>query len=559
MKNKILKSLSVLSVSILAAGCIEETFPQGSVQTQDQVSSSDSGLKAMISAIPNSLVQAGFAGHLSRYKDQLDFGMASIHLRTDHMLEDIVAMGDNPGYDWAIGYAGIAGFGPENVMCSYFWDCYYPWIKGANDVISLVNPETAAPEIKALLGQALTYRAMFYLDMARLYQPVENKYTDVSAVLDLTVPIVKETTTEEDAKNNPRVKKDVMYDFILTDLKNAAEYLKDEKGPSTQPTIGAVYGLMARAYLEMGYWEGSEVGGETAFKNAYDYAQKAIEASGRTPLTEAQWTDPKTGFNSATATNSWIWGLPVTVNNVGNLVAWPAHLSMEATWGYSVLSHIGINKATYESITEGDFRKKSWLDPDWTGFGGSYKADYKFAGSTADAQSYVANAVPYESIKFRPGNGNTQSWQEGNVADVVMMRVEEMYFIQMEAKAHSDLGAAKTLLDNYMNNYRMIGGSGYACASKVSDLESFLDEMLFQKRIEFWGEGIVFYDYKRLKEGVTRGYAETNHPLAFCYNTEGPSPLWNIVISRLEYQANTVIQSQNNPDPSGKLVLWNGK
>ena len=354
--------------------------------------------------------------------------------------------------------------------------------------------------------------------------------------------------------NNPRAPKEEMYAFILEDLKNAETYLTGTSNPYTQPTLAAVYGLMAKAYLEMGYWD------ETQFANAAEYARKAIETSGKTPLTEAQWTDPATGFNDGSANNSWIWGLPLTSDNYNNLVAWVAHLCMEAQWGYGTLSHLGINRATYEAITPGDFRKLSWLDPDWTGFGGSTEIDYQFAGTAADAQFYLEGALPYESIKFRPANGNATNYTEGNAGDVVVMRVEEMYFIEMEAVAHTQgVPAAVQLLNTFMNTYRMTAGSSYDCSSKVSDLETFTDEMLLQKRIEFWGEGVTIYDYKRLQEGITRGYTGTNHAGVHQYNTDGPSPMWNIVISRLEYQANTAINdSNNNPDPSGLLKLWTG-
>lgn len=555
MKNILIKSLSALSVAVLATGCIQETFPEGSTQTQTQVSASDAGVEALINAIPTSLVNAGTAAHYSRYGDQLDFGLASIHMRTDHMLEDVACMADNPGYDWANSYARNQNMGASYTPCSYFWDCYYPWIKSANDVINTIDPETATAATLNYLGQAYAYRAMFYLDLARLYMPVLNNYTDVSHIQGLTVPIIRETTTEEEAMNNPRAPKEEMYAFILDDLSKAETYLTGTSNPYTQPTLAAVYGLLARTYLEMGYWD------DTQFSNAAEYARKAIETSGKTPLTEAQWTDPTTGFNDGSANNSWIWGLPITVNNVGNLVAWVAHLSMEAQWGYGTLSHLGINRATYEAIAAGDFRKLSWLDPDWDGFeGGTTSIDYQFSGSAAESAVYIASAKPYESIKFRPADGNVMTWSVGNLADVVVMRVEEMYFIEMEAVAHSDLARARQLLNEFMNNYRMTDGHTYSCDNKAADLEAFTDEMLFQKRIEFWGEGVTFYDYKRLQEGITRGYTGTNHAGVNQYNTDGPSPMWNIVISRLEYQSNTAINdTNNNPDPSNTLTLWAGQ
>ena len=92
------------------------------------------------------------------------------------------------------------------------------------------------------------YRAMFYLDMARLYEFKENGYTEVSDnVLGLTVPIVTEETTEEQSMNNPRAPREKMYAFILDDLSKAEEYLEGQTVSLTRPSVPAVNGLYARA------------------------------------------------------------------------------------------------------------------------------------------------------------------------------------------------------------------------------------------------------------------------------------------------------------------------
>ena len=78
--------------------------------------------------------------------------------------------------------------------------------------------------------------------------------------------------------------------------------------------------------------------------------------------------------------------------------------------------------------------------------------------------------------------------------------------------------------------------------------------MILQKRIEFWGEGIVLFDYKRLRLGVTRGYDETNFSNNHIYNCEEIAPWWNLCIPRSEIQNNSgITQSLNNPDPSGTV------
>jgi hypothetical protein len=345
-----------------------------------------------------------------------------------------------------------------------------------------------------------------------------------------------------------------MYEFILSDLKMAEEMLAEANNDYTQPTLAAVYGMYARAYLEMGYWK--EGGDADAFSKAASYARQAITVSGKTPLTEAQWTDPATGFNSGSSNNSWIWGLPVSNDLIANIICFTAHLSCEGTWGYTTLSNPGINKALYDKIAPGDFRHKSFLSPDrskWT------DGTYKFAGNaTAKAAFLKSLAKPYTAIKFRPVGGETNTYTVGNPADHMLMRVEEMYFIMMEAALNSNklggLNKAKELLNSFMK-FRVTDGS-YDCSLLATDFETYTDEMLLQKRAEFWGEGIVIYDYKRLDKGITRHYTDSNHPSIWQFNTEGRSPQWNLVINRGEYQSNIGIdESTNNPDPSGLLVV----
>ena len=551
----------MVSIAFAAVGCVSETLPQGSVQTQEQVAESESALKAMANAIPASMMTSDVLGWVGSYGDHTDFGIAGIHLRTDFMLEDLVTSGDNPYYNRFYAYVMNRSQGERYISCAYFWQCYYKWIKAANDIISLVNPVDATPEALGYLAAAYTYRAMFYLDLARLYEPKENAYTDVTPVLGLTVPLVTEATTEEQAKNNPRVPREGMYEFILSDLAEAERLMSPLRMNYTLPSLASVYGLYARAWLEMGYWNDAD--SQMAFSKAAEYARKAIVQSGKIPLTQAQWEDPVNGFNNGAASDSWIWGLTTSSENTINIITFTAHISSEATWGYAPLSQICASKRFYDAVPEGDFRKNSWLDPLYLeNPDAGLPYSYKFSGTETDRTNFLMGtemnppAVPYQNIKFRPYLGECSDYAVGNCADHPLMRVEEMYFIEMEAVAHSDLGSAKILLEEFMDT-RILDGS-FVC--EASDLNSFLDEMLFQKRVEFWGEGVVFFDYKRLGKGIQRGYPGTNEAAVYAFNSDGLSPQWNIVVTNGEFQYNAGINSlTNNPDPSGKLVLWNGE
>ncbi len=50
-------------------------------------------------------------------------------------------------------------------------------------------------------------------------------------------------------------------------------------------------------------------------------------------------------------------------------------------------------------------------------------------------------------------------------------------------------------------------------------MEAFTDELFKQKRVEFWGEGIVYWDYRRLELPIERGYPGSNHARQYRFNS----------------------------------------
>ncbi|MBR2127263.1 MAG: RagB/SusD family nutrient uptake outer membrane protein [Bacteroidales bacterium] len=557
MKKQI-NILMILLAAVASVSCIKEVLPVGGSQTQAQVSASPSAMKSMIKAIPASMTTSGTIGYANSYGDHTDFGIPGIHLRFEHMLEDMATMAENPFYNRFYAYDMNEAQGYAYTYCAYFWDAYYTWIRLVNDVIVSIAPAAEAavdPEEKAelndILGQAYTYRAMCYLDMARLYEPKENDYVDIpESIRNLTVPIVDETTTLEQTKNNPRATREQMYNFILGDLGKAVELLDASDKTFSRPNLNAVYGLMARAYLELGYSADPAFPRDEMFTKASEYARLVIDEGGFSPLTQSQWEDPVNGFNNAASNNAWIWGFSLVAENLSNLLTFVSHISSEASWGYARYAQFGVSARLYDQIPDTDFRKHSWLDPKKE----EYYA-YKFAGSEADKQKFLTGspaAKPYQGLKFRPAMGECTDFNVGNPADYCLMRIEEMYFIEIEAQAQlKGLEEGKRLLGDFMKKYR---DSSYS--RNPGTMQDFLTELLLQKRVEFWGEGILLFDYKRLDMGITRAYPGSNHAGVFKYNTVGRSPQWNIVITRAEFQSNTAINdTNNNPDPSGKIEL----
>lgn len=566
--KRTIKYIILTVAAAVSLSCIEETVPVGGSVTQAQVSASKSALKSMINSIPATLYVSGAAGYAGSYGDHTDFGIPGVHLRLEHMLEDIATMSDNPYYNRFYAYDMNMAQGSEYTYCAYFWDYYYTLIRLANDVIASMKPiinETGSEpedvEFRHIIGQAYAYRAWFYLDLARLFEPKLNKYTDVKHLLGLTVPIVDEYTTIDDTKNNPRVSREEIYKFIFDDLARAEKYLDKSKTAFTAPTMMAVYGLYARAYIELGaaYKENKGVNPnpdilpltqEEAYQKAAEYARKVINESGKSPLTQSQWEDPVNGFNNGTSNNAWIWGITVSAENLNNLLTFISHMSAEAAWGYGRYAQFGAASALYDQIPDTDFRKHSWLDPKRTEY-----YNYKFAGTEADRNDFLNGsqaAKSYVALKFRPAQGECNDFNIGNAGDYCLMRIEEMYFIEMEAKANLDLNEGIKLLKNFMKEYR---NSQYD--RSPASWADFKKEYMLQKRVEFWGEGIVFFDYKRLDVGINRAFAGSNHPSVFRLGaTDGRSPQWNIVVTRAEFQSNTAIDDKtNNPDPSNKIPM----
>ena len=140
MKNIAIKLSGILAVAVLTVSCIQESIPVGGSVTQAQVSSSDFALMSMIKAMPASLTTSGTGGYAGSYGDHTDFGIPGIHLRLEHMLEDIATMADNPYYNRFYAYDLNQAQGPQYTYCAYFWDMYYTWIRLANDVIASMVP-----------------------------------------------------------------------------------------------------------------------------------------------------------------------------------------------------------------------------------------------------------------------------------------------------------------------------------------------------------------------------------------------------------------------------------
>lgn len=551
MKTILKLSTLALAASLTMTGCIEETFPTGATATEDMVSQSSTALEAMVGAIPVNMAYP-YSVFSSSNNYGFDFGYPGMMLATDACTGDYACTHeDNSGYDWFTYWKNGTVVGPTQTITRFPWGCYYTFIKACNDVVGMIplpeNMDDMSDDLRKYLGQAKAFRAQLYLDMARSYDPLPVSYSDYdeaqrSKVDGLTVPIVTEQTSESEARALPRATRDEMFDFILGELDEAAELLDGITiTAKTAPTLAVVYGIKARAYLWLGQFDRSN------YAKAAEFARKAIDESGATPLNETEWTDPKTGFN--TANHAWLWYLPQSAEGVTNLVNYVAWLSAEATWGYASLTFPGVTSDFYSKVSDSDWRKKLMVGSNVASWYAQH-SDLTTLSPVAGSDTYYMDCLnPYTFLKFRPANGENLTYSVGNVTSVPLMRVEEMMLIEAEALAYSNPSQAATKLSEFI----ALRGGGYTVPSSES---AIVEAVIWQKRVELWGEGVVFYDFKRLNKGIETGYAGSNIPADQRFKTDGRAPWWNFCIPESETQRNLALEGYNNPNPVGIVKPW---
>ena len=517
--------------SLSLAGCIEETLPLGSGITSGQVEGSDKGAAALLNG-PSAIITDVFTTSNNHY----DWGYGALmHIR-DVMTADMAIV--NSTYNHFSGWSSNEAQAEDYQITAFPFQYYYKAIQTANEILRPIDPETASDEEMGYYAVGSAWRALFYLDAARMYEFLPNDKTsnitpEGNDITNLTLPIVTEKTTEKEARNNPRATREQMAAFIENDLNVAEEnieLLPEELVNSATPDLAVIYGLKARLYM----WVED-------YPKAAEYARKAIDLEWYAPMTREECLNTATGFN--TIVDSWMLSSQQVAEtyavNTG-IICWTSWMSNETLYGYS--GHgpfLMISSDLYNKITDGDFRKLLFKAP----------AGSPLAGTEPTIHPGLYSRFPdYASLKFRPGNGNYSDSKTGNMTSFPLMRIEEMYFIEAEAVAHDNANRGKTLLENFMKDCR---NESYTC--KYRTQETIIREIIAQKSIEFFGEGQSFFDIKRLNYSVDRSLS-SNFSGNEKFKTEGRPAWMNFCLMYSERINNKGLQGFQNPDPSGKYA-----
>ena len=350
MNKNIIKFIAASLMVTSFTSCMKEFDVEKNYVSQEELEDAPKAFSSLVDAITSNISGEYTYSGASQYAN--DWGYPSILIQNDIMGQDIVPV-DCSGNEWfSTWYSGSVSLGPNYAMCQMPWTYYYLWIKNCNIVIAYPKGEPN-DEQKAGVGQAYAMRAMFYLDLARMYSP-KTYAEDKNA---LTIPKVTEETTTAVSTNNPRMTNEEAFKFILEDLDKAEKYLTGyTRTTKYTADLSVVYGLKARTYLTMEDWQ-----------NAEKYAKLA--QAGYTVMTAAQYTSHSEGFNKAN--DSWM----LATHNVSTNTnikdndgdgSWGAKMTTEQGSGCGYGANYGypfyIDRHLYETMPSTDCRKKCFVD-----------------------------------------------------------------------------------------------------------------------------------------------------------------------------------------------------
>lgn len=521
LKYLIFSVLGTMAAASMTSCYEMDTAPMSGYVTDTQKSDA----KAVNADLAQSSI-TGITAIFSTYATILgyhnDFGFGSVMLGNDCRSIDMV--NDDNGYNWFSEMAEMDYGYSKSYLTQYTWGNCYNQIKTANDALKGLDPETEDGEMQFYLAQARAIRAYDYFLLAQSYQFTYKGNEDKPCVM-----IITEENESEVAFNGcPRSTVQEVYDFIMEDINAAIELLegcgvKPEKLLESKPkrlvSLATAYGIRARVNLVMQNWEAAAADAEAAIANF----------SGR-PKTISEASKPTFTYLSE---SDWMWGIAIAETDrvvTSWIINWPSHLG-SLNYGYaSVGAWRQVNKALFNSIPETDARRGWFLDENG-----------QSVNLTEAQQAYCdESGMPeYTQVKFGPYNDEVYTTTNAN--DIPLMRVEEMYLILAEATAMAG-GDGATILTDFISTYR---DPSYSFSGSGADVQ---EEVLRQRRIELYGEGLTYFDFMRLNKDFDRRGG--GWPTNLVFNVEAGSDILLLMIPESEINGNKQFTSADNNAPA---------
>ena len=390
---------------------------------------------------------------------------------------------------------------PSSAIGYFNYFFYYEIINNVNLLVDNVKSAKGSDADKnAILGQAYAYRGWAYYQMVQLYgQRYDAGASNTGPGLRITLHSQSEV--------KPRSSVQVVYNQINSDLDSAILLLDGYKRANKSHLDKSVaQGFKARVALTQQDWN----------------TAATMAAAARNGYTLMDSTDYMSGFNDY-KNNEWMWGSHQQENQTTYFTSFFAYMSCNFPGLNIIISPRAIQDSLYKQISTRDVRFQLW---DSTGTNQSFPVPTDATGKE------TGKRVKFMHRKFKVQNPQL------SIGDVPLMRASEMYLIEAEANAHlgNSSAAAQAL-------YVLAKKRNSAYVLPAATGSALVNEVLFQRRIELWGEGFRFYDLKRLNLPLDR----SRHTFLPSYQKPVPAGdiKWQFAIPQAEIDATGGVVKQN--------------
>lgn len=496
--------LSFLVLGLILSSCEEdflETAPTNQLSSDVMFESFD-GAQLAINGIYARMYY--FEGGDLRHHGAGYFGNV---LDIDLMGEDM-AMWDR-GYGWYTAtYGWISHRVADGAVNAGRWLFFYDIINQANIILLYAGDieDATTAQINNVKAQALVIRALGYL---WLVQNWAVPYDGGANAGQPGVPIYLEPSQE----GLPRSTVGEVYEQIVADITQAIEFFEGAADPNYQQhrshsNLAVAYGLGARAALAM-----------NDYSTAAEHAGNAIASSNRSLYGVGDFAENPHALLNNIGASEIMWGVQISEEHSAIYASFQSHMDARFMSYASLGGQKLINAELYDNMSATDVRRGWWIAPE---------------DEIEDDDYYMA----YNNAKLL-------SREAGNFAgDLPLMRLSEMYLAKAEALARDgDNGGAQQALYDYMINR----DPNYTMSANTGD--ALIEEIMFHRRIELWGEGFRFHDLQRTGTALLRTAAQ-GHNLGLANILEMPvgDPRWLWLIPQDEIDANDAISSgDQNP------------
>jgi starch-binding outer membrane protein, SusD/RagB family len=331
----------------------------------------------------------------------------------------------------------------NNGEAARVWNAGYAAINMANTVIDALGVVTDADQKTNLEGEALFVRAIMHFELVRFFaQPWDAAGTNTG--MGIVIKTVA-TKTETDAfQKLPRNTVAQVYAQIITDLIAAAAKLPDDNGTRADRYTALAY--LAKVYLQQGNYAGARAAADEVIasdKYAMNASVRAVFDNKNTD--ESIFEIQQNEQNNAGTSNDGMATFFASLEGIGR-------------------ADVRVSATLRNTYNVNDLRRIEWF---------------------------------YVGIGARPGNLYCSKWKSFS-QNLPVVRIAEMYLIRAECNIRLGGAPVGDTPANDLSQVRTPVRTNLAVIAAPT-----LDDILFERRLEFACEGFKIHEIKRLKQNFS--------------------------------------------------------